>query len=91
MKPLSPNNIVNVLLFPVLLLLIMPLFMLAGLAGVSNPVVAIILYTLLIIWIIVGAKETYNLHYDEEFLYLRSIADRKKNTLIRNRKNSTCK
>lgn len=78
MKPLSPTNILNALLFPVLLLFILPILILAGVPEVSNPVIAVILFTILISWIAIGANETYDLHYDDEFLYLNSILGRKK-------------
>jgi hypothetical protein len=78
MKPLSPTNILNALLFPVLLLFILPILILAGVPEVSDPVIAAILFTILISWIAIGANETYDLHYDDEFLYLNSILDRKK-------------
>ena len=73
MKPLSPNNILDILLFPVLLTIMMPAIVLF-----IPVVVSIILIVILIGWIFIGITGTYNLHYDEEFLYLESIIDRKK-------------
>ena len=74
MKPLSPNNILNALVFPTLLAFMLPLFIVSGsVKWISSPALAIILYTLLFTWIYFSAKQTYDLHYDLEFLYLNSI------------------
>lgn len=76
MKPLSPNNILNALVFPVLLLPVMTMFVLAGAPGISHPVTATFFYLVLFTWISVTARETYNLHYDTEFIYMKSIGRR---------------
>ena len=73
MKPLSRNNILDILLFPVLLTVLMPVIVLF-----IPMVVSIVLIIILLGWIFIGITESYNLHYDEEFLYLESIMDRKK-------------
>ena len=73
MKPLSPNNILDILLFPVLLTVMMPVIV-----QFIPVVVSIVLSITLIGWIVIGVKDTYNLHFDEDFLYLESIIDRKK-------------
>jgi hypothetical protein len=78
MKPLSPNNILNALVFPVLLLPVMTLFVLAGAPGISHPLTATFLYIILFTWISIAARQTYNLHYDTEFLYMNSIGRRLK-------------
>lgn len=74
MIPLSPNNVINALVFPVLLAITLTLFLLpGGFPYISNPPVAILLYIILFSWIYYAAEQTYDLHYDQEFLYLKSV------------------
>lgn len=79
MKPLSPKNILNVLVFPVLLLLTLTFLLIpGGFPWISNPGIAILLYTILFVWIFAAAIRTYDLHYDGEFLYLKRIGETRK-------------
>jgi Ca2+/Na+ antiporter len=74
MIPLSPNNVINALVFPVLLSITLTLFLLPGrVPYISNPPVAILLYIILFCWIYYAARQTYDLHYDQEFLHLTSL------------------
>lgn len=75
MTPLSPNNVLNALVFPVLLLITLTLFLLPGQTPyLSNPPVAISLYIILFCWIYYAVGHTFDLYYDHEFLHLRSLA-----------------
>lgn len=86
MKPLSTNNISNALVFPVLLFLISTPFAVAGAASdiaadklwIYHPLSIFIYFILLLLWIGMAAFHTYNLRYDDEFLYLDGIIDSKK-------------
>lgn len=74
MTPLSPNNLLNTLLFPVLLCITLTLLLLpGGVPYISNTPVAILLYMILFSWIYYGGWQTYDLYYNHEFLHLRSI------------------
>jgi hypothetical protein len=74
MTPLSPNNLLNALLFPVLLFITLTLLLLpGGVPYISNPPVAFLLYIVLSSWIYYANWQTFDLYYDHEFLHLRSL------------------
>ena len=74
MKPLATNNILNVLLFPGLLLLILTLMTIGGAATTLMPVPFLTLIFIgLFLWIIFGVRETCNVFYDDNFIYLQGL------------------
>jgi hypothetical protein len=75
MKPLSPNNLLNVTLFPVLLVLALGfiLWVLGEADLVAPPILVVIPLGVLFAWIYFAAKDTYNIYFDDEFVYLRKL------------------
>jgi len=74
MKPLASNNILNTLLFPAFALLVLILLTIAGVATtLINGWLVVLLFIVLIAWIFIGVKETYDVYYDSEFLYLNGV------------------
>ena len=75
MKPLSPNNVLNALLYPVLLLLMVTGLLMtpADLVWMKNKSVVVLIYIVLIAWIYLASRATYNLRYDMEFLYMKGV------------------
>ena len=79
MKQLGTNNIFNVLLYPVLLLLILSLITISGVATTLIPVpFLLLLFLALILWIIFGVRDTCNVFYDDQFIYLQGLLNRYK-------------
>jgi hypothetical protein len=74
MKKLAANNILNALIFPVLL--VPTLTFLAWVTDgfwISSNLILGALYCGLSAWIYFSAKGTFNLFYDSEFLYLNGL------------------
>lgn len=74
MKPLATNKILNILFFPVSLLLVVSLFTIGG--GIQilvGNIVTVLLFPGLIAWIYFGVRDACNLYYDEEFVYLEGL------------------
>lgn len=84
MKKLAANNILNALLFPVLLV---PTITILALATdgfwISSNLILGALYCGLSAWIYFSAKGTFNLFYDSEFLYLNGLVKNIKIPLAR--------
>ena len=74
MKPLAKNNILNILFFPVSLLLIVSLFTIGGATQIMvGDIGTVLLFAGLVVWIYFGARDAYNLYYDDEFVYLEGL------------------
>lgn len=77
MKKLAANNILNALIFPVLLV---PTITFLALATdgfwISSNLILGALYCGLSAWIYFSAKGTFNLFYDSEFLYLNGLVEK---------------
>lgn len=74
MKPLAANNIVNVLFFPVLLFIILSLLSLSGVIfQLIEAVFVFFVFAILLAWIVFGIRDTYNVFYDSEFIYLKGV------------------
>lgn len=74
MKPLSPNNRLNALLFPFVSLFLSALLLVIGTFSWNiYPIVCTLYCLVMIVWTYFAAIETYDLHYDDEFLYLKRI------------------
>jgi len=71
MKPLSPYNRLNALLFPLVSLFLSTLLLASG--NYPWNVFAAIFCMVMMIWIYFAAEETYDLYYDDEFVYLKRI------------------
>ena len=79
MKPLATSNILNLIFFPISLLLTLSLFTIAGATQLLvGEVLTILLFPVLVVWIWVGVKDARNLYYDEEFVYLEGVIDSSK-------------
>ena len=82
MKSLAAKNILNVLLFPVLLLLILIVITIGGTAADLMPVpFLVLLFVVLSLWIFFGIRETCNVFYDDQFIYLKGLLNSHKVSL----------
>lgn len=82
MKPLAPNNIVNDLLFPIVILIVLSILTIAGVIFLLiQAVFVVFVFAVLVAWIGFGIRDTYNVFYDSEFIYLKGILDSHKISL----------
>jgi hypothetical protein len=82
MKPLAPNNILNTLCFPVVLLMVLSVLTLAGaITALLETGFVILVFIVLVAWIGFGIRDTYNVFYDSEFIYLNGVMHRHKLSL----------
>ena len=87
MKPLAKSNILNVLLFPVVLLVILLLIAVGGGAGTLIPVPFLLfMFIVLGFWIFFGVRETCDVSYDDQFIYLQGLLDQHRIPLSQLRK-----
>lgn len=74
MKPLASNNIINVLFFPAVVLLLLSLLTISGASTMLMGVpFTVFLFVVLGLWVYFGVRETCNVFYDDEFVYLEGI------------------
>ena len=74
MKPLASNNIINVLFFPAVLLLLLLLLTISGASAMLMGIpFTVLLFLVLGLWVYFGVRETCNVFYDDEFVYLEGI------------------
>jgi hypothetical protein len=82
MKPLAANNVVNVLFFPLVLLIILSLLSLSGVIfQLIEAAFVFFVFVILLAWIVFGLRDTYNVFYDSEFIYLNGVFDKHKLSL----------
>jgi hypothetical protein len=73
MKTLSPTNILNSLVLPIVLLMVLTalLFNNNVIGSMTISVIIFVFYAILLGWIYAALIRTYDLYYDSEHLYLR--------------------
>ena len=77
MKPLATNNILNALFFPVAVFVMLLILTIAGGSTILLGVpLTVLLFAVLGIWIYIDASGTYNVFYDDEFIYLKGLLHR---------------
>lgn len=82
MKALAANNVVNVLFFPTVLLIILSLLSLSGVIfQLIEAVFVVFVFVILLAWIVFGIRDTYNVFYDSEFIYLKGVFNNHKLSL----------
>src|SRR5262245_22501266 len=80
MKPLSPVNILNALIFPVFLFAGLTIFLVQNeeSRSLTFGILFFVLYAISVGWIYAALERTFDLYYDNTFLYLRKLNSKRK-------------